>query len=102
MKATVEAADGVFRNIKIELPWTMVEEELERTYKELAKEANLKGFRPGKVPRSVLIQRFGKKVENEVNARLIQDSYEAAVIQNKLLPVSRPEVQPGMIVKGEP
>jgi trigger factor len=102
MKATVEAADGVFRNIKIELPWTMVEEELERAYKELAKEANLKGFRPGKVPRSVLMQRFGKKVENDVTARLIQDSYEAAMIQNKLFPVSRPEVQPGMIIKGQP
>jgi trigger factor len=80
----------------------MVEEELERAYKELAKDANLKGFRPGKVPRSVLMQRFGKKVENDVNARLIQESYEAAVIQNKLLPVSRPEIQPGMIKKGQP
>jgi len=102
MKSTLEVNDALHRTLKVELPWSMLQEELEREYQELAKKVALPGFRKGKVPRGVLKQRYGRQVADEVLARLIQDSYEAALVQNKVFPVARPELERGELREGEP
>jgi trigger factor len=80
----------------------MVSKELETAYKELSKEVSIKGFRKGKVPRNILRQRFGKRVEGEVVNRIVSESYEAALIQHKVQPVSRPELNLGKLTQGKP
>jgi len=102
MKTTVESPDPLHRTITIELPWDMLAEELDREYRELAKKVQLKGFRKGKAPRGVLRQRFGAKVNADVLGRLIQESYEAALIQNRIQPVSLPELERGELEDGQP
>ena len=102
MKATVETIDSLHKTIKVEIPWDMVTQELELAFKDLAKDTAIKGFRKGKVPRSVLQQRFGKKIESEVISRLVQESYETALIQHKVQPVARPELEKGELKEGEP
>ncbi|HSA22150.1 MAG TPA: trigger factor, partial [Myxococcota bacterium] len=102
MKTTVEVNDALHRTLTVEIPWNMLQEELEREYQELAKKAALPGFRKGKVPHGVLKQRYGRQVNDEVLARLIQDSYEAALVQNKVYPVAKPELTRGELKEGEP
>jgi trigger factor len=102
MKATVESQDAIFRTIRIEVPWKTVAEELDRAYKELSREVTIKGFRKGKVPRNVLRQRFGRRVEEDVLSRVIADSFEAAVIQHRVRAVSKPELERGELKEGKP
>jgi trigger factor len=102
MKSTLEVNDALHRTLTVEIPWSMLQEELEREYQELAKKAALPGFRKGKVPRGVLKQRYGRQVSDEVLARLIQDSYEASLVQNKVFPVAKPELTRGELKEGEP
>lgn len=102
MKATVESQDSIFRTLRIEVPWKAVAEELDRAYRELGREVSIKGFRKGKVPRSVLRQRFGRRVEEDVLSRVIADSFEAAVIQHRVRAVSRPELDRGELKEGQP
>ncbi|MBW1811283.1 MAG: trigger factor [Deltaproteobacteria bacterium] len=102
MKTTVESPDALHKTIKVELPWEMIKDELDRSYKELAGQVSIKGFRKGKVPNSVIRQRYSKKVEDEVLARMITDSYEAALIQNRIQAVSRPELDRGGFKEGQP
>ncbi len=102
MKATVEKPDPLHCTISIELPWSTISDELERDYSELAKKVTIKGFRKGKIPRSVIHSRYGPKVLPEVLARLIQEAYEAALIQNRIQPVAVPELERGEIREGEP
>ncbi len=102
MKATVEKPDPLHCAISIELPWALISEELDREYNDLAKKVTIKGFRKGKIPRSVMRRRFGPKVMPEVLARLIQEAYEAALIQNRIRPVAAPELERGEIKDGEP
>ena len=102
MKATVESQDAIFQTIRVEVPWKTVAEELDRAYKELGRGVTIKGFRKGKVPKNVLRQRFGRRVEDEVLSRIIADSFEAAVIQHRVRVVSRPELERGELKEGKP
>jgi trigger factor len=102
MKTTVESPDPLHKTIQVEIPWDMIAEELDRSLKELAGQVKLKGFRPGKVPKSVIRQRYGKKAQDDVLGRLIADSYEAALIQQRIRAVSKPEFERGALKEGEP
>lgn len=102
MKATVESQDAIFQTIRVEVPWKTVAEELDRAYKELGREVSIKGFRKGKVPKNVLRQRFGRRVEEEVLSRVIADSFEAAIIQHRVRAVSKPELERGELKEGKP
>lgn len=102
MKATVEKAEGVHREVKIELPWATVKDEMDRACRELAKGLSLPGFRKGKVPMSLVRQRYGRQVSEDAVARLMQDALEAALVQHRLRPVSRVELSRGEIREGEP
>ncbi len=102
MKTTIESPDPLHKTIQVEIPWDMISDELDRSFKELAGQVKLKGFRPGKVPKSVVKKRFGKKAQDDVLARLIADSYDAALVQNRIRAVSKPEFERGAVKEGEP
>jgi trigger factor len=73
------------------------------SYRQLAKEVNLKGFRRGKVPRSVLERMFSGKVHAEVAGEFVRESFMAAVTEHKLEAVAEPRVEgPIEITKGKP
>ena len=63
VKAEVENLSEVKRKLSIEVPADEVTEEVDRAYRELGKQAKVKGFRPGKVPRSVLEMYYHKQID---------------------------------------
>jgi trigger factor len=98
MQASLETLSGLQRRITIQLAEGEVEQEISSRLKKLAREVRVAGFRPGKVPMSVIRQRFGRQVREEVLGELVQSSYREALTEHKVKPVSGPKIEP---IQGE-
>ncbi|MGD8799693.1 MAG: trigger factor [Desulfobacterales bacterium] len=94
MAFKVEDISSVKKALHIEIPQAEVARELDKAYNQLKKNAKVKGFRPGKVPRSILERMFKKDVHADVSSRLIQNSFIDAVKQTDLKIVGNPELDP--------
>jgi len=94
MQVTVEEKSSVKKILHIEVPESEVANQLDAAYKQLKKTAKVKGFRPGKTPRSVLERMFKKDVHMDVTSRLIQDSLIEAIKEEDLSMIGRPEIDP--------
>lgn len=92
MKVQIEKISPIERKIFIEVPNDVVSQEVESTYRALNRNVKLKGFRPGKAPRSILQRYYKNQVEEEVVSKLIKDSYGKAVEEYHLTPVAAPTV----------
>lgn len=93
MQVTIEDLSSVKKIIHIEVPKETVQSEIESAYQSLNKTAKIKGFRPGKAPRSVLERMFKKEVHDEVKAKLIQESLIEAIQKNTLNIVGEPALE---------
>ncbi|MBW1745373.1 MAG: trigger factor [Deltaproteobacteria bacterium] len=87
MQVTVEDLSTVKKVLHIEIPQKVVVGELDKAYEDLKKNAKVKGFRPGKTPRTVLERLY-------VSSKLIQKSLIDALKEAELNIVGRPEVEP--------
>jgi trigger factor len=94
MKVTVEDQSSVKKILHIEIPEETITKELDDAYKDLKKTAKVKGFRPGKTPRSVLERLYKNDVNTDVRSRLIQNAFIEAIHETKLNVVSAPKVDP--------
>ncbi len=94
MQVKVEDVSSVKKILHIEIPEDRVSRELDDAYKNLKKTAKIKGFRPGKAPRSVLERMFKKDVHQNVSSKLVQDSFVEAIKETELSLVGNPELDP--------
>ncbi|MGD9249679.1 MAG: trigger factor [Desulfobacterales bacterium] len=94
MNFKVEEQSAVKKKLIIEIPQEDVTKELDSAYKELKKNAKVKGFRPGKTPRNVLERLYGKDVRADVSSRLIQESFLQVLKESELNVVSMPHIDP--------
>ncbi len=102
MKVDVDILSPIQRKIHIEIPGQAVREEFSRVYGALSQRARIKGFRPGKVPRTVLEGIYGDEAKSQTLSRLVEQSLREAVKEKGLHVVSPPEVEPGELVEGSP
>jgi trigger factor len=93
MQVRIEEVSPIEKKLVVEVPWATVSEKIGAAFRELAKSVNLKGFRKGKVPRSVLEQMFGKRVRAEVAEQLVRESFITATTEHSLDAVSEPRVE---------
>lgn len=93
MDVTVESTGTLERRMRVELPLAPIEQQVDSRLKSVGRTAKIKGFRPGKVPAKVVRQRYGKQVREEVLNEVLQQSYSAAVTQEKLNPASGPTIE---------
>lgn len=102
LKVEMENLSGVKRKLTIEVPSTEVTQAVDRAYRELAKKAKVKGFRPGKVPRSVLEMYYHKDIDHDVSETLVRRSLGDALKDKSLeaINLSWPEPAPP-VVSGE-
>jgi len=94
MQVSVEDINSVKKTLHIEIPEADVTSELDKAYNELKKKAKVKGFRPGKVPRSVVVRLFKKDVHADVTSKLIQSSFMEALKETDFNIVGTPQVDP--------
>jgi trigger factor len=102
MQVTVEDISSVKKTLHVEIPREEVAREIEKAYEEIKKSAKIKGFRPGKVPRSVLEKMFRKDVLADVSSRLIQSSFIDAIKEKDLRVVGRPKLDPPQLDGSQP
>ena len=101
MQVTVEDVSSIKKILHIEIPEDKVVRELDNAYKNLKKTAKIKGFRPGKAPRSLLERLYKKDVHNNVSSKLLQDSFVEAIKETDLNIVGNPKIDPpGLDEKG--
>jgi len=93
MKIDIDEISPVQRKVRVELPAETVAGEFSRAYKNLSQRVRVKGFRSGKIPRSVLQGLYGDEVKGEVKSHLVEESLDGIVKERGLQVVSRPEVE---------
>lgn len=94
MMVTVESTGTLERRMRVQLPAERIENEIESRLKKVGRTVKIKGFRPGKVPKKVVRQRYGGQIRQEVLSDLMQKSYSDAVQQEKLNPAAGPKIEP--------
>ena len=102
MQVTVEDVSSVKKILHIEVPENIVIRELDNAYKNLKKTAKIRGFRPGKAPRSVLERLFKKDVHGDVSSKLLQDSFVEALKETDLNIIGNPQIEPPQLEEKGP
>ena len=92
MKVTIENKKGLNKDIKVFIDKKTMETYMEEKYEEIKSTVNLKGFRPGKVPKEVLKRQFGKAVFSEVLDKVLKDTSTKALEENKIKPAGQPKL----------
>lgn len=93
MDVNVEEINALTRKITVTLPEDSVQPKLNQAYDKLKKETKMKGFRRGKVPRSVIIKYYKEQVQAETGEKLVQDTYFDAVEKKGIDPIVHPEIK---------
>src|SRR5437660_258699 len=92
MNVNIENPSALRRKLTIELEAGEINRELDRTYNELRRSVQLKGFRPGHAPRPLLERFFGDQVRGDVIQKLIKEYTEKALDEHDLKPIVQPEI----------
>ncbi|HEX7039297.1 MAG TPA: trigger factor [Trueperaceae bacterium] len=80
---------AVEATVKVTVPAAQVDEAFEEVLSDLARRVRVPGFRPGRVPRGVLVKRVGEDaLAEEVKEKLIDATFQAAMKEHELLPIS--------------
>jgi trigger factor len=102
MKVQVEELSPTERKLSIEVDPEQVQAELGRAYAQLGRQVRLPGFRPGKIPRRILEQRFKGEVEDDVTRRLVERAYLSALVENNVDAVGQPQLTPVRLEEQKP
>ena len=92
MKVTVENKKGLNKDLKILIDKETMSSYMDEKYEEIKGTINLKGFRPGKVPKEVLKRQFGKAVFGEVLDKVLKDTSTKALEEKKIKPAGQPKL----------
>ena len=92
MQVTETLSTGLKREYKVVVPASELSRQLDDRLSDMAKRANIKGFRPGKVPVPHLKRVYGKSAMAEVVQKAIDDQSKAILAERKLKPAYQPEV----------
>jgi trigger factor len=92
MAVKVEDVSAVKKRLSFDIPWHDVKEELDAVYREVGRTSRIKGFRKGKIPRSVLEAYFKENVETETTANLVNKFYWEAIKEKDINVVAKPEI----------
>ncbi len=92
MQVSVETKEGLETEMVVEFPTADMNGEVNSRLQSLTKTAKINGFRPGKIPMSVIKKRYSGQIEAEVLNEKLQQSYFEAVNQEKLKPAGQPKI----------
>jgi trigger factor len=92
MKVTVENKKGLNKDLKVFIDKKTMNSYIDQKYEEIKGTVNLKGFRPGKVPREILKRQFGQAIYSEVLDKVLKDTSTKALEENKIKPAGQPKL----------
>lgn len=101
MQFSVETTEGLERSVSFTVPADQVDSEVKNRLKHLSKTQRMHGFRPGKVPVSVIQKRYGKDVRREVAGEIMQRSFYDAIMGEKITPAGMPQFEEAVNESGK-
>ena len=93
MQVTELSAEGLKREYKVVVPAEEIEGKVGARLQELSKTVRMPGFRPGKVPVSLLKKQYGRSVMGEILEQAVNQGSQAAISENTLRPALRPKIE---------
>jgi len=90
------------RELELEVPAAEVQQQMEKIAKEFARVARVPGFRPGKAPISLIHKRFADDIKSEMLQAVVPTTLEQALIEQKLNPITQPQVEHIDFAAGQP
>lgn len=101
MQVTETANEGLKRQFKIQIPASDISGEVDKRLDEMGKTARLPGFRPGKVPKSLLKKQYGQALMGEIVERRVNESSQKTIDERGLRPAAQPRVEITKFAEGE-
>ncbi|MBA4418975.1 MAG: trigger factor [Syntrophus sp. (in: bacteria)] len=93
MNVEVQSLDQVRKKVEVILPEEAVKELESEIFAELKKQAKIKGFRPGKAPKSIITSLYKDYIEDELKKRMVQTTMGEALFTAKVTPLVEPIVE---------
>ena len=94
MQVSIESLEGLQRKLTVQVPSDRIANAIDQKLKKLSKTVKMDGFRPGKVPVSVVKQAYGAQIRQEVIGDVIESTYHESIVQEKLRPAGMPKILP--------
>ncbi len=101
MQVSVEATGNIERKLSIVVPVERIDEEVNKRLKSMRSRVRIDGFRPGKVPMSIVSQQYGDAAFQEVVGDLFQSTFYEAADQEKLKVAGLPQIEPQTLEPGK-
>ena len=92
MKVTVENIKGLNKDVKVFIDKKTMNTYMDKKYEEIKNTVNLKGFRPGKVPKEILKRQFGQAIFSEVLDKVLKETSVKALEEKKIKPAGQPKL----------
>ncbi|MDC0439260.1 trigger factor [Candidatus Pelagibacter sp.] len=92
MKVTIQNNKGLNKDLRVLIDKETMNSYMDKKFEEIKGTVNLKGFRPGKVPKEVLKRQFGKAVFGEVLDKVLKETSTKALEENKIKPAGQPKL----------
>ena len=102
MNWNIEELGATKRKMTVEVPAEKARGQYETALKDIQKQARIKGFRPGKVPITMIKRMFGSQIEQDVAQKLIEESLPEAIKDVSDIMVSQPTLEDSQFAEGEP
>ncbi|SFM20226.1 trigger factor [Marinobacter zhejiangensis] len=101
MQVSVETTSNIERRMTIGVPAQEIDAAVQKRLQETARTVRLNGFRPGKVPLSVVKRRFGASVRQEIVGEVMRDNYMKALEEQEIVPAGWPRFEPKTMEEGK-
>ncbi|SHK41976.1 trigger factor [Marinobacter antarcticus] len=101
MQVSVETTSNIERRMTIGVPAQEIDQAVQKRLQETARTVRLNGFRPGKVPMSVVKRRFGDSVRQEIVGEIMRDNYIKALQEQDINPAGWPKLEPKTMEEGK-
>ncbi|MFM2317455.1 MAG: hypothetical protein RLZZ215_76 [Pseudomonadota bacterium] len=102
MQVSVESTGSIGRKMTVEVPAERIEQSVESRLKSMVKRVRLDGFRPGKVPFSVVKSRYSDSVRQEVIGEVLENTFRDASVQQNLRVAGLPQIELQALAIGQP
>jgi len=102
MPVSVESVTPISRCLRITVPYEQVEKTFEERINYIAKNTNIKGFRPGMAPMAYIRQHYGETAHQEALNEVVRKNLLVALQENELQPLDKPEVEIKTAIAGQP
>jgi len=92
MQVSVENTSGLERRLTVQIPGQEIQDKITSKLREIGKTVRIKGFRPGRVPMTVVKQRYGQQARQEIQGEAIQAALQQAIQDEDLRLASMPRL----------